>query len=179
MRFFAFPVLWLRNEVSVKILILDGAFNIKPMDLKLYSKLLNKSLHHCVVEVSLDLWPVDAEMMSKFKSSNGFISLVSESMGFKLHKMILRERLESDLTSPYKSRLRVNKKRSIRSCPASVAQRQNVVLGIERSRVRNSLVSSGFPLDKEIKSLCLVAQFAGNAHWAEPSPLFAHRAPNY
>ena len=28
-----------------------------------------------------------------------------------------------------------------------------------------------FPLGKEISRHCLVAQFAGSAHWAEPSPL--------
>ena len=33
-----------------------------------------------------------------------------------------------------------------------------------------------FPLGKEISRHCSVAQFAGNVHWAEPSPLFAHRA---
>ena len=33
-----------------------------------------------------------------------------------------------------------------------------------------------FPLGKEINRHCNVAQFAGNAHWAEPLPLFVHRA---
>ena len=42
--------------------------------------------------------------------------------------------------------------------------------------VRNSLVSSVFSLSKEICRHCWVAQFAENAHWAESSPLFAHRA---
>ena len=44
-------------------------------------------------------------------------------------------------------------------CRSNVAQRQSVGLGIARK-----LIS------------CCVANFAGNAHWAEPSPLFAHRA---
>ena len=38
--------------------------------------------------------------------------------------------------------------------PVSVAQRQSVGLAIERSRVRNSLVSSRFPLDKEFSRHC-------------------------
>ena len=33
-----------------------------------------------------------------------------------------------------------------------------------------------FALGKEYNRHCSVAQFAGNIHWAEPSPLFAHRA---
>ena len=62
------------------------------------------------------------------------------------------------------------------NCPASVAQRQSVGLGIESSRVRNSPVSSGFSLRQGNESALLgIAQFAGNAHWTEPSPLFAPR----
>ena len=33
-----------------------------------------------------------------------------------------------------------------------------------------------FPLGKKMNRHCYVAQFAGNAHWAEPSPLFGYRA---
>ena len=33
-----------------------------------------------------------------------------------------------------------------------------------------------FPLGKEINRHCWVAHFAGDAHWTEPSPLFANRA---
>ena len=51
---------------------------------------------------------------------------------------------------------------------ASVAQRQSVGLGIERSRVRNSPVPPVFTLSKEINRYCYVAQLAGSAHWAEP-----------
>ena len=52
-----------------------------------------------------------------------------------------------------------------------MAQRQSVRFRIERSRVRNSLVPSGFQVGKEINRHCLVAKFAVDAHWAEPSPL--------
>ena len=41
---------------------------------------------------------------------------------------------------------------------------------------RNSLGPTGYSLIKEINRHCQVAQFAGNAHRAEPSPLFAQRA---
>ena len=60
----------------------------------------------------------------------------------------------------------------------SVTQRQSVGFGAEMSRVRNSLGfgSTVFPLGKENNRHCKVLQFARNAHWAEPSPLFAHRA---
>ena len=39
-------------------------------------------------------------------------------------------------------------------CPANVEQRQSVGLGIEKSRVRNSLAPSVFPLGKEIDRHC-------------------------
>ena len=43
--------------------------------------------------------------------------------------------------------------------------------------VRNSLGPTVFfLLNNEINRHCYVAQFYGNAHWAEPSPMFAHRA---
>ena len=56
------------------------------------------------------------------------------------------------------------------------SQRQSVALGIEWFRVRNSLEPTGFLLGKEINRLCYVVMFYWDAHWAEPSPLFAHRA---
>ena len=42
-----------------------------------------------------------------------------------------------------------------RQCPASVAKRQSVGLGIVRSRFRNSLVPSGFSLRQENQSALL------------------------
>ena len=58
----------------------------------------------------------------------------------------------------------------------SVAQRQSVGLGSRGPGFETRPLPSGFPLGKKISRHCQVAQFAGNAHWAEPSPLFAHRA---
>ena len=45
-----------------------------------------------------------------------------------------------------------------------------------RTWFETRLCHLGFPLGKEISRHWYVAQFAGSAHWAEPSPLFAHRA---